>query len=340
MELRKIQSTAAGATYIVSLPRSWIKRNNIAPGDKIGIIERSDNILFLLPNPHKKKKNIASIDASGNDMNFLLRMIISEYIRGADIIRFARASFSWKDKKEIRRFVQNSMIGLDLNEHSDKFEIHSIIDIYGLDIKGIVLRIYDLVCWMFKNSFTAIENKDADLFIDIISRDTEVDRLTLLASRHLHLASKNPEFAKKTGIFAYDALHYNRLISDLESAGDCSVGISEAYLKLVDLDIPKDLLNCLKELFAELTQNLESVIDSYTYKNLDMANEVIEECMRLSKYDLSASGKSLFITDKRITHDSLIVGSFAIVLENLARINSMARSIAETVIDRGKTEDE
>jgi len=62
--------------------------------------------------------------------------------------------------------------------------------------------------------------------------------------------------------------------------------------------------------------------------------------MRLSKYDLSASGKSLFITDKRITQNSLIVGSFAIVLENLAQINNLTRSIAEIVIDRGHSEND
>ncbi len=337
MELRKIQSTAGGATYIVSLPRSWIKRNNLAPSDRIGIIERSDKILFLIPHPHKKKKNVATIDAGGNDMNFLLRLIISEYIRGADVIRFKHGAFSWKDKKEIREFIQNAMIGLDLNEHGDSFEIQSIIDVYELGIEDIVMRVYDLVCWMFKNSFTAIENKDADLFIDIIGRDIEVDKLTLLASRQMHLASKSPLFAKKTGVFAYDALHYNRLMGDLESAGDCAVGISEAYLKLVDSKIPKDLVKSLKELFDELAQNLENVIVSFRYEDLNLANSVIEECVRLSKYDLSASGKSLFITDNRITHDSLIVGCFAIVLENLARINSLSRSIAETVIDRGRS---
>ncbi len=337
MELRKIQSTAGGATYIVSLPRAWIKRNNIAPGERIGIIERSDEILFLLPKPHKKEKNVAIIDAASKDMNFILRMIISEYIRGAEIIRFEHGAFSWKDKKEIREFIQNAMIGIDLNEHGDNFEIQSIIDVYELDIEEIVMRVYDLVYWMFKNSFTAIENKDADLFIDIVGRDIEVDRLTLLVSRQMHLASKNPAFAKKTGVFAYDALHYNRIIGDLESAGDCAVGISEAYLKLVEYDIPEDLVKSLKGLFDELAQNLEKVIVSFNYENLDLANEVIEDCMRLSKYDLSASGKSLFITDKRITHDSLIVGAFAIVLENLARINSIARSIAETVMDRGRT---
>ncbi len=338
MELRKIQSTAGGATHIISLPRSWIQRHKLDQSDKIGIIERKDGILFILPAPHKKKKIESCIDASGKDLNFLLRMIISEYVRGADIIKFSRASFSWKDKKEIREFIQNAIIGLDLNEHAGNFEIHCMIDVYELDIEKIVMRLYDLVCWMFGSSFTAIESRNEDLFIDIIGRDIEVDRLTLLASRQMHLAAKNPEFARKIGISGYEALYYKVLINDLESAGDCSVSISEAYLKLAQSKIPTDLISSLSTLFADLKGNLENVIDSFTYRNLNKANDVIEECMRLSKYDLSASGKSLFITDKRITQNSLIVGSFAIVLENLAQINNLTRSIAEIVIDRGHSE--
>ncbi|MFH1432953.1 MAG: phosphate uptake regulator PhoU [archaeon] len=340
MELRKVQSTSGGATHIVSLPRHWIKKNKLKQSDEIGIIERKDGILFLLPSPYKKKRVESYIDAENKDQNFLLRMIISEYIRGADIIKFKNASFSWKDKKEIREFIQNAIIGLDLNEHGESFEIHSIIDVYDLDIEKIIMRIYDLVRWMFTNSFQAIEKKDADLLIEIIGRDIEVDRLTLLASRQMHLAAKSPEFAEKIGISGYDALYYKILINDLESAGDCSVNISESYLKLVEQNIPKDLIKSLSILFGDLKKNLQVVIDSFTNENLYDANDAIEECTRLAKYDLSASGKSRFITDKRITHDSLIVGSFAIILENLARINNLTRSIAEIVIDRGKCEND
>lgn len=335
MDLRKIQSTAGGSTHIVSLPRSWIKRYRLRKFDSVGIIERRDGILYILPHPHKKKKNEASIDASGKDINFLLRSIISEYVRGADTIRFKNAVFSWKDKKEIREFIQGAIIGLDLNEHNDDFEIRCIIDVYDFDIDKIVTRIYDLVLWMFRNSFNAIEKKDADLLIEIIGRDIEVDRLTLLASRQMHVASMNPEFARTVGISGYDALYYKVLVNDMESAGDCSVNISEAYLKLMDSKIPKDIIDSLSSLFSELKKNLSDVIGSFESKDLKAANNVIEECMHLSKYELSASGKSLYITDRRITSDSLIIGSFAIILENLAHLNSLTRSIAEIVIDRG-----
>lgn len=339
MDLRKIQSTAGGATHIVSLPRSWINKHKLKKSDCVGIIERNDGILLILPQPRKKNKIVSHIDASKKSLNFILRLIISEYIRGADIIKFRRSTFSWKDKKEIREFIQNALIGLDLDEHENHFEIHCIIDVYNLDIKKIVLRIYDLVTLMFNNSFDAIQNNDNDLFQDIIGRDIEVDRLTLLASRQMHLAAKNPQFAKRVGISEYDSLYYKLLINDLESAGDCSVSISEAYLKLIPTKIPRDIILNLSNLFTSLQNNLEVVIDSFTYENPWTANNIIDECIRLSNSELSASGKSIFITDKRITSDSLTVGSFAIILENLARINSLTRSIAEIVIDRGKTDD-
>ena len=336
MELRKIQSTAGGATSIVSLPRSWIKKNNLQQSDEIGIRERKDGALFLIAKPDIKKRKTVYIDACGKELNFLLRIIISEYIRGADVIKFRRPAFSRKDKKNIREFIQNAIVGLDLNEHENLFEIHSIVDVYDLDIELIIMRLYDLTCWMFGNTIRAIEGNNCDLLKDIIGRDIEVDRLTLLAYRQMHLASGNPESARKSGIEGYDALYYKIVVSCLESAGDCSVSISEAYLKLIPSDIAEEHIKNLSRLFSELGENLENVINSFTCRNVSMANSVIEKCISLSKDELSAEGKSLFITSKGIAHDSLIVGSFAIVLENLAMINNLTRSIAEIVIDRGR----
>ena len=49
MEIRKIQVTG-GSSYVLSLPKSWIRERNIQKNDPIGVVSQADGTLLITPN--------------------------------------------------------------------------------------------------------------------------------------------------------------------------------------------------------------------------------------------------------------------------------------------------
>jgi len=74
MDIRKVQLTG-GSTYIVSLPKSWIRDVGIKANDPIGIMTQNDGTLLITPRTDQLKEH--------RIMEFHLK----ESIRGDDLLR-------------------------------------------------------------------------------------------------------------------------------------------------------------------------------------------------------------------------------------------------------------
>ena len=49
MEIRKVQ-ISGGSSFIVSLPKKWIKSTNIKKNDPVGLVVQPDGTLLITPN--------------------------------------------------------------------------------------------------------------------------------------------------------------------------------------------------------------------------------------------------------------------------------------------------
>ena len=48
MEIRRVQMTG-GSSYIITLPKEWIKLSNVKKNDQIGLSQQSDGTLLITP---------------------------------------------------------------------------------------------------------------------------------------------------------------------------------------------------------------------------------------------------------------------------------------------------
>ena len=48
MEIRRVQMTG-GSSYVITLPKEWIKSVNIKKNDQLGLIRQSDGTLLINP---------------------------------------------------------------------------------------------------------------------------------------------------------------------------------------------------------------------------------------------------------------------------------------------------
>ena len=83
-EFRKIQLTGR-ASYIVSLPKKWVSKLGLKPGDQIAIRPLDDSSLSLIPKKLVKrepKKEAQIIISPSDDIQSIVRRILSLYTVG------------------------------------------------------------------------------------------------------------------------------------------------------------------------------------------------------------------------------------------------------------------
>ncbi|MBW6462159.1 MAG: phosphate uptake regulator PhoU [DPANN group archaeon] len=331
IETRKIQATGGGGTYILSLPKKWIKKYNLKRQDDINIFSKDDGALVLLPAIKRENKNII-IDADSMSTRYIIRRMIGTYINGADQINII-GPISREDRRLIRSAAKDMLIGVEISEDQDKISIQCIIDISKLSNRKIFENAYKATNWMYITVFSALYERDSELAKDVIEQDSDVDKLTILAIRLLNLAAKDPSFSECVEIAGCDALNYRALIDHIETMADHCVNIAQAITDIIDKEIPTDLINKIIETSKKVNKIYAEVFYAFWYRKPELANKTIEDATEIETGMLSIENKSKILTDKRITDTADVVGAIAIIIDNIGSILHISKNIGELVID-------
>ncbi len=309
MEKRKLQETGHG-TIIVSLPKKWIKLNKLEKGDSVLITYSEDSVIITLP---KTEKKLVEIQFSEPEETF--REIVSKYIQGYDIIRVKADPQKWKALKKVREYASKKLPGIEITdtEKGVLIEIVAAPESYGLD--KILERINSNLKWMISSLARALESRDAELLEEVCRKDDEIDRLNLLANRHIFLILSNSEFIR----MRKKLIHYKIILDKLESIGDS--------IEIVARNLVQDIKQKnfpAKKFFdiLHLTETLISdILKAFFSSDKKLANKIIFLGNRFSKEELSKLRKSQ------------VSENFVIVIENLSRIGQLCKETGEAIID-------
>ena len=87
-EQRKLQLTG-GSTFILSMPKNWVIKNELGKGSSVMLREEDDGSLTIMPPKMERKErqdeafiNISSID----NINAVIRTTISAYLTGYNVL--------------------------------------------------------------------------------------------------------------------------------------------------------------------------------------------------------------------------------------------------------------
>ncbi|MDG6221429.1 MAG: AbrB/MazE/SpoVT family DNA-binding domain-containing protein, partial [Candidatus Thermoplasmatota archaeon] len=147
MEIRRVQMTG-GSSFIITLPKEWIKSHHINKNDPIGLVYQPDGTLMVTPNitgeqmKREKKIDIDKID----DPEFLFRLLVGAYIMGYSSIELrSKTRFPIEARNTLRRFVQ-SAIGPEIVEESDKsIQIKDLLNPVEMPFDKSIRRMHTLV---------------------------------------------------------------------------------------------------------------------------------------------------------------------------------------------------
>ena len=128
MEIRKVQITG-GSSYVITLPKEWIKSLNIKKNDSLGLIVQKDGTLLVTPDKtiEKKRKLKEYIVDSDTDKTFLFRLLVGAYVMGySDIVIRSNEIMPPQIREAIRMFTQIAIGPEIVDEESNLFVIKDI----------------------------------------------------------------------------------------------------------------------------------------------------------------------------------------------------------------------
>ena len=192
-EIRKLQITG-GSTYIISLPKKWVRSMGLQAGKAVRMTILENGSLIIRPYEGieaREKELRAEIHVGkGDSFEKIARELITRYIVGYNVITvyFERGMSSQKDK--LKSFVRDKLIGVELLEESaTHLQLQCLVKYDELPLIKAVERMGAITQFMIEDAIRALLELDRDLAEEVIKRDDEVDRFYLFTVRQLKYLS-------------------------------------------------------------------------------------------------------------------------------------------------------
>jgi phosphate uptake regulator len=328
MEIRRVQMTG-GSSYIITLPKEWIKKSNIKKNDPVGLLSQSDGTLLLTPKIDREHtQKIKEFDVSNIvNQDYLLRSLIGAYIVGYNsIIIKSSTRMSPAVKMTVRKFTQTT-IGQEVVEETDTHIIvKDLLNPAEMPFDRTIKRMHILVKGMHEDIIIAIQRNDKKLVEDVLLRDNEVDRLHWLVARQHNIILQNVSFAEKMGITIELATTSFLISRIIERIGDHVIRIAKNAINLTDEKLDESLIEKLETASHCALEIFNKGIAAFLRRDVKTANETIEsvqklemKCKEINKLALKQKGEYMI--------------SLGYFIESIRRIGEYSADISENVIN-------
>lgn len=287
MEVRRIIKFG-NSSYAISLPKEWIKKNNLNKGDLIFLEKDSNGGLVIKLNNNKIKKPVKEVSIkSSSDLKTTEREIFSAYVQGADIFSIATKNMSRDNILEIEKMLKN-LPGVEILEKKpEEIIAFSFLDIENIKINDVIRKMDNIVRSMFEELQSYAENKKNKTSVsEIYKADNEVNRFFFLLWRLTVLGLNDPSFLSNIGKNAGELMHMWWLGMNIEFIGDEIKRIAKGFS---EINLKKTTYKKFLDLLTKIKNHYISALTAYYKKDKETAiniaskkTEILELCESFS----------------------------------------------------------
>ena len=327
MEARKVY-VSGGSTYVISLPKKWVKKTNLKAGDSLIVTEHGSSLMIetsIIENESRIKEiKISQITSS----DALERLLIAFYLVGYDTIKIKLDRKDHLSYREIIRKIMDYLIGVEIVEDTnEEMTLEIMLDYKRMSTKQILQRMFSIDRSMLLDLGKALKTMDIGLAKDIIAREKEIDRLYFLVVRQLKSAVEYQQIAEKLGIESQrDCLGYRIVVKVLERIADHIENMAKSYIQLSELQKEANL-NDFIDITYRIVTTFEKSVQSLFTRNNEMAETVFQELKKIEESQSDISKKLFKIEDIQA---AILVKA---MLDSIGRIASYSGDIAEVAIN-------
>jgi phosphate uptake regulator len=332
-ETRRLQVTG-GSTYIVSLPKKWVTRNQLRKGSSLLLFEEEDGSLSVLSPSEltrEQKPDEALIKVSANDNpDAIIRKTVSAYLVGYNMIHLKareHQQMTARQRNTAKGFARRLLVGTEIvADTPTDLTLQVLLSYPELSIQSALRRMCIIASSMHRDAMTALKDLDSQLARSVVATDDEVDRFNLYIIRQLKTAIQNPRIIKEIGLKnARDCLGYRLVTKSVERTADHAANIAENVL-LLKKPIDEETLKNLEEMSTLAISMFETAIESLFRLDFNLAESVIHKTK-----DIISTMKEALLSSKRIAIEE--IANLRLVIESLRRTAEYASDIAEIVLN-------
>jgi phosphate uptake regulator len=331
-EQRRLQMTG-GSTYILSLPKEWVTRNQLKKGSLIVLCEEDDGSLSLFPSKLEKqeKKDEAFIRVSAKDNpDAVMRKAISAYLIGYSILHIRPQSqqpFVAGLRNYLKSFARNYLVGTEIITDSPTDLILQILHNYSeFSVESALRRMAIIAASMHREAIGCLANLDYSTAKAVIETDREVNRFSLYIVRLLKLAVSNTRIVKEIGLDnPRECLGYRLISKSVERTADHATKIAENILFLKN-PVNPELLETIDKLSSLAISMFDSAVDALFRHDYKLAESVIEKIPQILKLEKDAVLSSQAVNIEEIPNVRLLI-------ESIRRTAEYASDVSEVVLN-------
>ncbi|MBN1682315.1 phosphate uptake regulator PhoU [Candidatus Bathyarchaeota archaeon] len=331
--IRRIQLTG-GSSYIVSLPKEWIYKQNLKKGSLVNLVQIEDSSLCIKPEGfdlvHPLKKAIIKI-FSIDSPERVVRYLISSYIQGYNIIQIKsdEPRIDTDTKIAIKDIVRKKFVGTEiLSETANEITLQVLLSYKDLSINDVLIRMSSMVTSMHKDINQAIRTGDTLVAKEVINMDDEVDRFSFYLIRLLTQATKNPKNLAEIGLDnSSNCLNYRIIVKAIERTADHAVNIAKNQLEMKNCIFDQEILRNLNSISESAIEIFDAAIKAVINKNYDEAENVLNVAKAIRKNSdetLLNLNQSEFVKN---------CPQLSLILESTIRTYEYGKDIAEMVLN-------
>lgn len=332
IEQRKLQVTG-GSTYIISMPKEWINRNQLKKGSALELREEDDGSLIIIPPRLRKheKQEEAIIRVQINDKpDAVIRKIVSAYLVGYTLLNLraqGQLPLPTKVRNTIKIFARHLLVGTEIViDTPANLTLQVLMNHSELSVQNALRRMAIIAASMHKEAVASLRNQDIQAAKAVIETDDEVDRFNLYIIRLLKLAVANPRIFKEIGLDdAKSSLGYRLITKAIERTADHATRIAEkvAFLK----EKPNvELMEKIEHMSNLAIGMFENSIESLFRKDYNLAESIIQKLDEIVELE-----KEAVLSSK--TFDIEQVATLRLLIESVRRTAEYATDVAEVVLN-------
>ncbi len=256
MYRRKIQ-LVAGTTYSISLPKEWVKKNNLKERHEVLMNEKNDRTLVLSPTLIESKK-LDEISLYVDDyINNIDQIIFAVYYLGAETITLISKSGLTKDTRSKIRGALADMSGSEISyEDEKKIIIKVLLDKSKVNITQLIYRISLIIGLSVENVLGQIDINEIRL------NETEIDRLYHLMTKIISSSLIDSNILYTSNIKNVSLIPSYFLIGKrLENIADNIYNLAEYLNKnKIYFEHKKEIMNFIK---SEISRNIRHIMSNF-----------------------------------------------------------------------------
>jgi phosphate uptake regulator len=329
---RKLQITG-GSTYILSLPKDWVTRNQLKKGSAMVLSEEDDGSLLIKPSKveKKEKQDEAFIRVAANENpDAAMRKAISAYLIGYNILHIKAQSqqpLSSKVRNHMKNFARSYLVGTEIViDTPNELTLQVLLNYPELTVQSALSRMSIIASSMHKEAITALNKLDYSVAKGVIETDREVNRFGLYIVRLLKMAVSNSRMVKEIGLDnPRTCIGYRLIAKSVERTADHATKIAESVVSL-KAPVNEELLERIGNMSSLATSMFESSVEALFKRDYNLAENVIEKIAQVHKLEKEAVLSSQNVKIEEIANVRLLI-------ESVRRTAEYASDISEVVLN-------